>query len=332
MRTIELKQEDESFLLDGVNHPKNSLRIMKDPQIPFTAAFIDGEPLTDIEIWKGNIFVAKIPGDSPLTRAVYDFIHSGSLPEFEPLPAMNPAINLSRIQERMTELKRQMHEEDWGAFRGLLSIWNLNRTDMSTLIRKLYEDEALAIEMIQNVREPTIRDNIHRELDRVIFNYLASFRAVIESSRNLISNYKDSNLSTKYEEFRAAFMTPENKFVDKLRNYFLHYDLPVSGQQFSFPEDGIKFGYSILADPKALLRYDGWEKSTKIFLETQDNEFDLGRILLTHQERAGDQWFWLLEQFQVLHQVEIFHYDQSVNEFNWVLSGGHKSQLPIRFA
>jgi len=331
LRNIEINSSGALFTLDGSDKPINTLKIVENSQLPFTAVYIDDQPLFDAEIWRGKIFVAKVPPDSAFTRAVYYSLQSGSYPEPEALTANNSAIHLVRIQNDMTETKRQMHENDWVAFRGMFNIWNLNRTDMKNLIHKLYNDEDLAIEMIQNVREPVIRDQVHRQLDRVIFNYLAAFRAVIESSRDLISKYPESNLANKYSEFRETFMTPEGQFVDKLRNYYMHYDLPVSGQQFSFPDQGTKFKYSILADIKALLRYNGWSRETRIFLENQNSELDLGQILLDHQETAGEQWVWLQEQFPVLHQVEIYKYNQLVNAYNWVLSGGLRGAMPVIF-
>jgi len=330
MNYLQFNNNRTELLINGLRVEREKLHIYQDERLPYPVLEFDGAPLFDTELWDEDELVSFTPPQTQTSEAIYRAAKN----QIFPSPAVLNKSNFLELREKVLNdiesIRKQMNIGTWSSYQSILSVWRLNKSDLESLLNRLHSDEALALEMIQNVRESTLRDSIHRELDRQIYNYLTSFRSVIDASRALLALYPNSQIVVKASKFREPFDGPQFRFINALRNYVVHYDLPVSGQQLNFTR-GQHIEFKILADTDRLLEYSGWDGNVKTFLKSQTEPLDIGRLLFSHMRAAEKQWGWLHNIQYALHSFQIYEYNQCVNESNWALSAGTESQPRITF-
>lgn len=311
---------DEAICLDAPSSSGQKYRLIRRDYLPYPVVFSGNNPIYDVEVWSDLKLVSRIGAKSRITEAIANSaLRDEALGLKEYIPP-NPMDYYKTTITKIGYLKDQMLFSRWEALTAYFKVWDANRSELNTLLTILHNDERLAIEMVQNVRESTTRDQILIQLDRSLYNYLSSFVTLIEITTALIRKYPDSKLGEKFHTFRSFFEVPENLFIRKLRNYVMHHRLPIAGQSLSFGTEQ-PFKFTIYADIQELLESEEWSAPIVQFLKNSYPTLDLGRILINHLSRAGDQWVWLLNIRNDLHPLEIFLHDSWVTESNWALSG-----------
>lgn len=97
-----------------------------------------------------------------------------------------------------------------------------NSWELSQLLTAAAENEKLAVELMQNVHEPTVADAFRGATSRALHSYLASSATVIDHARRLMRGRKGP-LAEEYERRRKeAVKNLELLFVQDLRSFALH--------------------------------------------------------------------------------------------------------------
>lgn len=323
------KLTDDNFSCNGKLLAKDSLRVDAGLGIPLRAISIAGSAVYDAELWDGLNLIAKIPAKSVVTHLLVDSATQQNALEKHSLMPSDFVEYLHELEMKLSKVSLRLLFTEWEAFESYLNVWLLNMKDLEAQLRNLHSNETMAIEMIQNVRESSIRDEQLALLDKNIYNYLASFVSLVDVARTLVGKYHASALNVKYQTFREFFNRPENVFINKLRNYVLHHKLPIAGQQFNF-KVGESFEFKVYADCKEMLSSSTWTSDTRKFLEDSPPTLDLGRMLLRHMHQAKLQWLWLASMRDELHAYEIFEYNELVTEARWAQSGGTLSERGLK--
>lgn len=109
-------------------------------------------------------------------------------------------------------------------FRG---IYKENRNQLVQHIVAVSSD-SISIELIQNVRPSDFKEQYTTELLRRLFIYLSSLSSLVELEMRLSKKYAAHNLMLYNEISVDIIQSGENAFLGNLRNYILHYGIPLS--------------------------------------------------------------------------------------------------------
>jgi hypothetical protein len=141
-----------------------------------------------------------------------------------------------------------------------------------------FGNSAQLIEYSQNLPSlhynlmPDIKTRIQKnaldcEAARLIHNYVASAKTLVDVSRRYSNKYLNQNLKAIYERKVSDTFAddPCTQLIHKLRNFILHVDMPsISNHINIFTGDS---SYLSLL-PEKLLKWDGWNKVEKEYLES----------------------------------------------------------------
>lgn len=186
------------------------------------------------------------------------------------------------------------------------------------------------------------RENLNRyliELSRQIHNTVAAAATVRDHAKRVYTNaYKDKPEFLQYQDkFEELFDTnPVIQFVQKLRNYVLHYDLPpVSANTLLSPEGKVFWRISLTID--RLLEWDRWNSASKKFLKDPakylgsenfdwydpTDRLDLSLTFSKYKDCISLFYNWLTQQQVALHAREF----RSLDNFRFELAKENPSLI-----
>jgi hypothetical protein len=205
---------------------------------------------------------------------------------------------------------------------------------MIAFLRRPQEDPALAMELVQNVRPPAVREQFNGEVARLLHNYAASSATLVDHSRRLVSGYPESDFGTEYEQRKdVVAASPEVNFVKGLRNYMLHRRLPAAGHsvRFTNSDDGSPTGFEaeVRLSVAQLRTWDGWPAPARQLLSDPDGSLPLVPLLTKHGAIVTGLASWMLQQFEGLHREDIDGANALIAQRNAILMGGAARQRPV---
>ena len=150
----------------------------------------------------------------------------------------------------------------------------------------------------------SVEDQI--EITRLLHNFVASVKSLVDHTRRLYEKlYKPTNLMSTYpDEIKVRFAENElAQFVEGLRNYCMHYQLPAIGTKFGFDvEKGLDSAVSLSRDE--LLKWNRWEKG-KSYLQGCPSDVPFSDIMAEYFEKVIEFFDWFVNQQQSIHTKEI---------------------------
>jgi hypothetical protein len=159
------------------------------------------------------------------------------------------------------------------------------------------------------------RDEFHiinNELNRCFHNYVASSQTLAEHTRIIIrESYKNSEFMNEYQE-RVDYSfkcNPVSVFIKDLRNFTLHYSLPITLPQVEFSQD-LKTKRQT-ASSKAVLQKDSllhdykWDSISRHYLDGFSEEIDLMGVINQHHEIFLSFYEWLFNRLKEIHAPEL---------------------------
>lgn len=151
------------------------------------------------------------------------------------------------------------------------------------------------------------RENLERLIDetsRLFHNFLASAQSLVEHTRVIVNRlYSNQEFKKEYDEKRAQDLTnnPVRRFVQDLRNYTLHYSLPIPALHELFAED---IEMSVRLDVEILKQWDGWKEISRPYLETLGESFCIISLSNEYFFLIQNFYQWLTERQTQLHQSD----------------------------
>ena len=146
-------------------------------------------------------------------------------------------------------------------------------------------------------------DKMIFEGNRLLFNFLASFVSFLDVTKRKISATLGKEISDKFEQDERAQYDEKfsYRFLKRLRNFTLHYDMPFT----FFKEDSE--GKSIYMDRDHLLEYDGWSK-VKEEIQGLDKKINVQPMIES-----------LMVSINVLYHLFIFYFSKNlVDSINYM--------------
>lgn len=152
----------------------------------------------------------------------------------------------------------------------------------------------------------TTRENIKNitiETKRLIHNYLSSAVSLIDHTRGCIKNLHQENDPSEYQtRMIGSFDNKLCAFVKELRHYMQHYKLPlISYQKNAF---SIRQHASLVISKDELLKFSGWKKNAKSYINEYLGNIDLRVILKEYQLIVDEFYTWLNDWHISVFKVE----------------------------
>jgi len=158
---------------------------------------------------------------------------------------------------------------------------------------------------------------ILREVTRLMLNFLTSAVSLVTYTRNIMRNaYSDSRIMDDYDrEIRERFIgNPITGFVEDLRNYSLHFSLPLTGSyiRYTQEEDGEMSVASriIVLEKSVLLKWKEWTKKGLPYINSADDDIVLLEIADNYYREVMEFHKWLRELLLTVHERELDWLDE----------------------
>lgn len=165
---------------------------------------------------------------------------------------------------------------------------------------------------IQTCAKPILLLFNNLNLNRYIFNFLASTTALIDSCRNTMKFYKETNLYKTYEDdVKKLFArNKEAIFIKDLRNCMMHYKII-----FPCLSDNNQVSFEVYQ----LKEFEGWTSLSKEFIEEQGSFIILNPLF--------ESYFKMLEPFYMEIYSMLLEYHKQ--DFKETIKLAAKINMPI---
>jgi hypothetical protein len=227
-----------------------------------------------------------------------------NLPRFEDI--QDPGL-LSSIVYESQAYQIYLHLERLSLY---FYIFKKNYVDLIKLLRGAQSLESY--EMIWILSKQDEMTKVLMEITRLLQNFLSSAPALVQHTRKSLRNwYSDDPFLDKYQEkVDELFLNDAiSGFIEDLRNYNLHYIVPVTiatFKQFHDPEsDQQKSAQAMIINAKELWD-SGWEwKKGSEFLTDSEEEIVIEAIVSHYYSKAETLYDWIQDTLRKKHSDEI---------------------------
>ena len=159
--------------------------------------------------------------------------------------------------------------------------------------------------MSENYREDGIQ--FHREANRLFHNFLASAMTLINHTRNFMKRrYKDMPVFQAYTQKVQSDLAndPLCRFIQELRNYLLHNELPHSSMSLKIERDK-KAESTISIDIEKLLEWQEWSKVGRSYLENCSKVIKMSVFVSEYCKKIIEFHKWLDEALISAHKKQL---------------------------
>lgn len=233
------------------------------------------------------------------------------------------------IQSRLDDVQRRLGEHP--GYREHLACEELRRTinavfvlNLRTLVAVLIrptQDQALAVELFQNMRRPDIREGYEAAVTNTLHNYVAGSATLVDHTRRVM----DGRTGPIAEEFdqrkKRVASDPEVLFIKNLRNFVLHRAHPFLGHTVSVADQSGRITGEIELSRTDLLTWDRWSSPARAFVRDQPEKIPLRPVVQHHAELMIELHNWLHDQLALANRAALKDTNRLVDEGNAILTG-----------
>ena len=211
------------------------------------------------------------------------------------------------------EISRRIHSSNaYRIYTRLLTldtnffVFDKNYRDLKLAIDAFSQPEK--IHLLSDNRESQI---ILYHMVRFVHNYLAAAKTLIDHTRTMINDwYKHTDFLGEYkEQIKTRFTNNELAgFIEDLRNYALHYSLPITGFRLQVTmnpetrEQSERITFFI--EKKSLLKWSNWSKG-KGYLQTANTEIVIEQIVDEYYRQVIEFHGWMHKRLDEIHFIEL---------------------------
>lgn len=151
-------------------------------------------------------------------------------------------------------------------------------------------------------------DDAMSEVTRLLLNYLTSASARVESTRNMMRRRYGAQPFFKVYQNEVNRLFKGNalvEFVEGLRNYSVHYALPVVGGKWQFDQTSGMRHYFVLDKDYLLSSGFDWHKKGEAYLRQSGDEIIIREFTWGHFVRIHNFQVWLEQRLHTMHKGEL---------------------------
>jgi len=233
------------------------------------------------------------------------------------------------IQSRPDDVQRRLSEHP--GYREYLACEELRRTinavfvlNLRTLLAVLIRpthDQALAVELFQNMRRPDIREGYEAAVANTLHNYVAGSATLVDHTRRVMHG-RTGPIADEFEQRKERVATdPEVLFIKNLRNFVLHRAHPFLGHTVTVADRSGRITGEIELSRTDLLTWDRWSSSARTFIRNHAEQIPLRPIVQHHAELMIELHNWLHDQLALANRAALRDTDRLIDEGNAILTG-----------
>lgn len=150
------------------------------------------------------------------------------------------------------------------------------------------------------------------EVIRLLHNFLASAKTLVDHTRALISDwYENTDFLREYNsEVDNRFSNnPVSGFIEGLRNYALHYSLPLTNAKLSVKMKALGQEESVKSDfvlvKSVLLHWPKWPQKAKTFLNSAGDEIAVDTLIDNYFRQIAEFHSWMHKRLLEIHETEL---------------------------
>ncbi len=182
-------------------------------------------------------------------------------------------------------------------------VFNGNYEELSRAL-KAYHDPEFGLTLWE-VKNTAKLDLFQKEIIRLVHNYVASAKSLVEHTRNFVrEHYSNSKFEKEYlSKVNETFHDPFSEFVIKLRDFTLHNGLPTIFSDLHL-ERGRPVEFRILLDVISLRKWKRWSRKSKEYLKTLRPQVELDLVVEEYKSKVAEFYEWFGKEVQELHSKE----------------------------
>jgi hypothetical protein len=195
-------------------------------------------------------------------------------------------------------------------------IFDVNFQELNEFLRK-FNDPIIAIE-IWNVSRRNELKELLKESARLLHNYLAAAKSLVEHTRVFVNEYySNSGFSKEYKnKIEKAFAKSEiSHFVQDLRNYTLHKELPFTSATLNF-ERNTGISSSVNLDIVKLRNWKGWTSCSKDYISKLEDKVDFNLFLSEYTNLVNNFYKWFYNRLVEINKDKYLETEAIQKELN----------------
>jgi hypothetical protein len=236
-------------------------------------------------------------------------------------PASAPT-RLDDVQHRLSEhpgYREYLACE--GLRRTINAVFVLNLQTLVAVLARPTQDQALAIELFQNMRRPDVREGYEAAVTNTLHNYVAGSATLVDHTRRLMRG-RVGALPEEFNRRKADLVAnAEVPFVKDLRNFVLHRAHPFLGHTVTVASSQGSITGEIELSQTDLLTWDRWSSPARAFIKDQAEKIPLRPIVQRHGKLMIELHNWLHDQLARANTSALEDTNQLVDERNGILAG-----------
>lgn len=157
-------------------------------------------------------------------------------------------------------------------------------------------------------------NNVLKHITRYFHNFIAASMTLVDTTRVYMKkHYENTEFQKEYsKEIEGRFANSSlHNFIKDLRNFSLHYELPVSSLTIAITnsdnaqQELVKF----CINKNRLDKWAGWNKG-KQFLKAQNGDINIELLVKQYYSLVKDFHVWMCRRLQEIHQPELAELEQ----------------------
>jgi hypothetical protein len=186
-----------------------------------------------------------------------------------------------------------------------VALFDANARELSDTLSNA-EDPSKAIELWSIDNRPKL-NHFQLQLMRLLHNFVASAFTLVDHARRFYTqNYSSDARFSDYEGCVRHYFgeDPLSQFVQGLRNYVLHKELPDLATELSY-EQGGTFRHRHYWHLAELKTFDRWNASAKRFLAKAPDDIDIAQVTEAYYAKVRSFYEWVFERLREIHKNDL---------------------------
>jgi hypothetical protein len=199
-----------------------------------------------------------------------------------------------------------------------------NLGELVALLDRAATDYALAMELVQNVRRPDVRDQFQQETVQRLHNHVAATKTLADHTLRIMRARCD-DIATEFDVRKADLLAnPEVTFIAQLRNFTLHYSLPLLAHQVEMknvntPQQEMRS--EVQLNVGRLLEWEKWSAAERAFISAGGGGLELRPIVHKQGELVYRLNAWLADALTEANRAGLVEVDRLIVRRNAVVAG-----------